>query len=68
MRSFITVMSFVGSYAFLFAFIAGFFAVITPATFFEITSHPAYLVFGSFFYLFAAGYIADDVYERYGQA
>lgn len=67
MRTFIAIISFVLSYACLFTCVAGFFAMVTPATFYDITSHPGYLGIGSIIFLILSGFVADDVYTNHGQ-
>lgn len=64
MKTLICTGVFVLVYFALFVIVAGFFAWVTPATFSDISGHPAYLALASLVYLIAAGFIVDDVYEN----
>ena len=68
MRTFIAIMAFLATYCCLYACVAAFFAMVTTATFQEITGHPGYMVLPNIVYLILAGFVAEEVYDNHGQA
>lgn len=68
MKAFVATMAFLFTYCCLYICIAGFFAAVTPMSFYDISAHPGYMVSATIPYLFVAGFVSSDVYKNYGQA